>query len=89
MAEAPVERRSAAILAAGVAGYRRLMGLHDEGAPAALKRHRSELIDPKIAEYCGGIVRTMGDGALIEFGSAIDAVRTGRDRRHDHVLCIR
>jgi len=75
MAEARVERRLAAILAADVAGYSRLMGVNEEGTLAALKACRSELIDPKVAEHRGRIVKTTGDGALIEFGSAVDAVR--------------
>ena len=74
MVEARVERRLAAILAADVAGYSRLMGIDEEGTLAALKGHRSELIDPKIAEYRGRIVKTTGDGALVEFSSALDAV---------------
>ena len=74
MVEARVERRLAAILAADVAGYR-LMGIDEEGTLAALKGHRSELIDPKIAEYRGRTVKTTGDGALVEFSSALDAVR--------------
>ena len=75
MVEARVERRLAAILAADVAGYSRLMGVDEEGTLAALKGHRSELIDRKIAEHRGRIVKTTGDGALIEFASAVDAVR--------------
>ena len=75
MAEGRVERRLAAILAADVAGYSRLMGVDEEGTLAALKAHRSELIDPKIAENRGRIVKTTGDGALVEFASAVDAVR--------------
>jgi adenylate cyclase len=75
MAEARVERRLAAILAADVAGYSRLMGADDEGTLAALKSHRKELIDPKVSEHRGRIVKTTGDGALIEFASAVDAVR--------------
>jgi TolB-like protein/class 3 adenylate cyclase len=75
MAEARVERRLAAILAADVAGYSRLMGVDEEGTLAALKAYRRELIDPKITEYRGRIVKTTGDGALIEFASAVDAVR--------------
>jgi adenylate cyclase len=75
MAKARVERRLAAILAADVAGYSRLMGADEEGTLAALKAHRSELIDPKIAEHHGRIVKTTGDGALVEFASAVDAVR--------------
>jgi adenylate cyclase len=75
MAKARVERRLAAILAADVAGYSRLMGVDEEGTLAALKVCRHELIDPKIAEHRGRIVKTTGDGALIEFASAVDAVR--------------
>ena len=75
MAEARVERRLAAILAADVAGYSRLMGVDEEGTLAALKVHRRELVDPKIAEHRGRIVKTTGDGALVEFASAVDAVR--------------
>src|SRR5476651_1162623 len=75
MAEARVERRLAAILAADVAGYSRLMGIDEEGTLAALKAYRRELVEPKIAEHRGRIVKTTGDGALVEFGSAVDAVR--------------
>ena len=75
MAEARVERRLAAILAADVAGYSRLVGIDEEGTLAALKAHRRELIDPKIAEHRGRIVKTTGDGALVEFASSVDAVR--------------
>jgi adenylate cyclase len=75
MAKARVERRLAAILAADVAGYSRLMGIDEEGTLAALKTLRRELIDPKIAEHRGRIVKTTGDGALVEFASAVDAVR--------------
>lgn len=75
VAERRVERRLAAILAADVAGYSRLMGANEEGTLAALKSHRSELIDRKIAEHRGRIVKTTGDGALVEFASAVDAVR--------------
>ena len=75
MTEARVERRLAAILAADVAGYSRLMGVDEEGTLAALKAYRRELIDPKIAEHRGRVVKTTGDGALVEFASAVDAVR--------------
>jgi adenylate cyclase len=75
MAETRVERRLAAILAADVAGYSRLMGVDEEGTLAALKACRGELIDPKVAEHRGRIVKTTGDGALVEFASAVDAVR--------------
>ena len=75
MTEARVERRLAAILAADVAGYSRLMGINEEGTLATLKAHRRELLDPKIAEHRSRIVKTTGDGALVEFASAVDAVR--------------
>jgi adenylate cyclase len=75
MAEERVERRLAAILAADVAGYSRLMGLDEEGTLAALKRHRGELVEPKIKEHRGRIVKTTGDGMLVEFASVVDAVR--------------
>ena len=75
MAETRVERRLAAILAADVAGYSRLMGVDEEGTLTALKGHRSGLIDLKIAEHRGRIVKTTGDGVLVEFASAVDAVR--------------
>jgi TolB-like protein/class 3 adenylate cyclase len=68
-------RRLAAILAADVAGYSRLMGVDEEGTLAALKAIRRELSDPKIKEHRGRIVKTTGDGLLIEFASVVDAVR--------------
>ena len=70
-----VERKLAAILAADVVGYSRLMGAHEEGTLDRLKAHRRELIDPKIAEHRGRIVKTTGDGILVEFASVVDAVR--------------
>ena len=75
MAGKRVERRLAAVLAADVSGYSRLMGADEEGTLAALKACRREIIDPKIAEHRGRIVKTTGDGALVEFASAVDAVR--------------
>src|SRR3984885_6816193 len=74
MAEARVERRLAAILAADVAGYSRLMGANEVGTLQTLKAHRNELIDPAIAAHHGRIVKTTGDGMLVEFASVIDAV---------------
>jgi adenylate cyclase len=68
-------RRLAAILAADVAGYSRLMGADEEGTLERLKALRRELLDPKIAEHRGRIVKTTGDGFLIEFSSVVDAVR--------------
>ena len=70
-----VERRLAAILAADVAGYSRLIGADEEGTLERLKAVRSELVDPKIAERRGRIVKTTGDGLLVEFQSVVDAVR--------------
>jgi TolB-like protein/class 3 adenylate cyclase len=75
MSDGRVERRLAAILAADVAGYSRLMGVDEEGTLAALKAIRRELGDPKIAEHRGRIVKTTGDGLLGEFASVVDAVR--------------
>jgi TolB-like protein/class 3 adenylate cyclase len=70
-----VERRLAAIMAADVVGYSRLMGTDDEGTLARLKAHRRELGDPKIREHRGRIVKTTGDGMLVEFVSPVEAVR--------------
>jgi TolB-like protein/class 3 adenylate cyclase len=70
-----VERRLAAILAADVAGYSRLMGADEEGTLAQLKSVRKALVDPTIATHRGRIVKTTGDGMLVEFASAVDAVR--------------
>jgi adenylate cyclase len=70
-----VERRLAAILAADVAGYSRLMGEDEEGTLAALRAIRRELGEPKITEHRGRIVKTTGDGLLVEFASVVDAVR--------------
>jgi adenylate cyclase len=69
-----VERRLAAILAADVVGYSRLMGQDEPGTLARLKAHRRELIDPEIAEHKGRVVKTTGDGILIEFPSVVEAV---------------
>jgi adenylate cyclase len=74
MAEERVQRRLAAILAADVVGFSRLMGDDESGTLTALKSVRAELIDPAIAAYRGRIVKLMGDGALVEFGSVVDAV---------------
>jgi TolB-like protein/class 3 adenylate cyclase/tetratricopeptide (TPR) repeat protein len=70
-----VERRLAAVLAADVAGYSRLMGGDEEGTLARLKAVRKALFDPAIASHRGRIVKTTGDGVLVEFASAVDAVR--------------
>jgi class 3 adenylate cyclase/TolB-like protein len=73
------QRRLAAIVSADVAGYSRLMGQDESGTLAALKAHRGELIDPKISEYGGRIVKTTGDGLLLEFPSVVEAVRCAVD----------
>src|SRR5580658_9568298 len=70
-----VERRLAAVLAADVAGYSRLMGRDEEGTLAGLKALRKSLVDPAIAAHRGRIVKTTGDGMLVEFASAVDAAR--------------
>src|SRR6516165_2045549 len=72
--EGRVQRRLAAILAADVAGYSRLMGADEIGTLAALRTLRREVVDPAIAEHHGRIVKTTGDGMLVEFASAVDAV---------------
>src|ERR1700755_676501 len=71
----PVERRLAAILAADVAGYSRLMGVDEEGTHESLKAHLQELVNPKIREHRGRTVKNTGDGLLAEFASVVDAVR--------------
>jgi TolB-like protein/class 3 adenylate cyclase len=70
-----LERRLAAVLAADIAGYSRLMGRDEERTHADLKALRKTLIDPKVASHRGRIVKTTGDGMLVEFASAVDAVR--------------
>jgi len=85
-----VERRLAVILAADVAGYSRLMGQNEAGTLARLRTHRRELIDPEIAEHKGRIVKTTGDGLLVEFPSVVEAVacalaiQRGMDERNIH-----
>jgi class 3 adenylate cyclase len=71
----PPVRRLTAILAADVAGYSRLMGMDEEGTHDRLKAHLRELVDPKIKEHRGRIVKNTGDGFLAEFASVVDAVR--------------
>ena len=70
-----IERRLAAILAADVVGYSRLMTADEEGTHFRLLTYRREVIEPKIREHRGRIVKNTGDGALVEFGSVVDAVR--------------
>jgi adenylate cyclase len=73
-----IERRLAAILSADVVGYSRLMGEDEIGTLSALKAHRAEFIDPEIARHSGRLVKLMGDGALVEFASVVDAVECAR-----------
>lgn len=75
MPEQPVQRKLVAILAADIAGYSRLVGLDEEGTLTRLRSLRQEIIDPTIAEHRGRIVKTTGDGMLVEFASVVDAVR--------------
>src|SRR5256714_6674681 len=79
MADERVDRRLAAILAADIAGYSRLMGADEEGTLRQLKAHRKALVDPKITEHRGRVVKTTGDGMLMEFVSVVDAVRCAVD----------
>src|SRR5260221_10985952 len=72
-------RRLAAILAADVAGYSRLMGADEEGTHERLKAHLAQLVDPKIKEHRGRTVKNTGDGLLAEFASVVDAVRCAVD----------
>ena len=74
MTEERINRRLAAILAADVVGYSRLMGADEAGTLAALKRHRETIFDPAVAAYNGRIVKLIGDGVIAEFGSVVDAV---------------
>src|ERR1700682_131968 len=83
MSEERVERRLAAILAADVVGWSRLMGVDEEGTLAALMAIRRELVDRKIKEHRGRIVKTTGDGLLVEFASVIDAVRCAVEVQRD------
>ena len=79
MAEERAQRRLAAILAADVVGYSRLIGTDEEGTLTRLRALRAELVDPTVATHRGRIVKTAGDGILIEFASVVDAVRAALD----------
>ena len=80
-------RRLAAILAADVAGYSRLMGADEEGTHERLQAHFRELIDPKIAEHHGRMVKLTGDGALVEFPNVVGAVRCAVDIQRGMAEC--
>src|SRR6202048_4671236 len=75
MADTRINRKLAAILAADVVGYSRLMGADEAGTLAALKRHRETTFDPAVAAHNGRIVKLIGDGTIVEFGSVVDAVK--------------
>ena len=79
MATKRIERRLTAILAADVAGYSRLTGVDEEGTHVRLKEHLRALVDPKVTEHRGRVVKNTGDGMLAEFGSVVDAVRCAVD----------
>ena len=79
MAEEPIRRRLAAILAADVVGYSRLMELDEVGTMAALKSLRKTVLEPLVAKHQGRIFKTTGDGVLVEFASAVDAVQCATD----------
>src|SRR6516225_3499858 len=83
----PVQRRLAAILAADVAGYSRLMGADEEGTLDRLKTLYRELVDPKLEEHRGRLVKTTGDGLLIEFSSVVDAVRCAVELQRAMIDC--
>ena len=70
-----MERRLAAVLAFDMVGYSRLMGADEQGTLAALDRHRRTIFDPRALQYGGRMVKTMGDGALMEFPSVVDFIR--------------
>ena len=80
-----MERRLAAILLTDMVGYSRLIGLDEEGTIARQKAHREEVIDPKISGHGGRIVKTTGDGLLVEFPSVVDAVRCAIDVQRELV----
>ena len=80
-------RRLAAILAADVAGYSRLMGADEEGTHERLKAHLRELVDPKIEKHHGRIVKNTGDGFLAEFASVVDAVRCAVEVQRGMIDC--
>lgn len=85
MANERLDRRLAAVLAADVAGYSRLMGLDEEGTLALLKTVRKTIVDPSISAHRGRIVKTTGDGMLVEFGSAVDAARCAADVQREMI----
>jgi adenylate cyclase len=93
MAEERINRKLAAILAADVVGYSRLMASNEEGTLAALKQHRQTVFEPAVAAHQGRIVKLIGDGTIVEFASVVDAVncalsvqRSGDSRQDESLL---
>ena len=82
MAEERVQRRLAAILAADVVGYSRLMEQDEAGTLAALKARRKSVLEPLVAQHQGRIFKITGDGVLVEFASAVNAVQCAVDLQH-------
>ena len=82
MTEARNTRRLAAILAADVVAYSRMMAADEAGTLAALKRHREAVFNPAVAEHKGRVVKLIGDGTLVEFGSVVDAVKCALAIQH-------
>ena len=76
------QRRLSAILAADIVGYTRLVGLDEEGTVRRWQVHQAEVVGPRIAKFRGRIVKSLGDGLLVEFGSAVDAVRSATEIQH-------
>jgi class 3 adenylate cyclase len=85
----PATRRLAAILAADVAGYSRLMGADEEGTHERLQAHLRELVEPKVKEHHGRTVKNTGDGMLAEFPSVVDAVRCSAEVQRAMIRCRR
>ena len=82
MAEERVQRRLAAIMVADVVGYSRLMEADEAGTLATLKERRRAVLEPVVRAHSGRIVKLMGDGVLVEFGSAVNAVRSAVELQH-------
>src|SRR5262245_34209681 len=82
MAEERVQRRLAAILAADVVGYSRMMEADESGTLAALKTRRKEVLEPLVAKHRGRVFKLTGDGVLVEFGSPVNAVLCAIDLQH-------
>ena len=89
MAETRINRKLAAILVADVVGYSRLMGADEAGTLAALKKFRETIFDPAVAAHNGRIVKLIGDGTIVEFGSVVDAVNCALSVQRSSALVAR